>query len=107
MRNAWGPQQPVENLCKQVQEFLDCPEAGGVTIGAAQWISVVYTNIFVTYSFMSACHPWNEKEAIDKTWINFEAHFTAAYHQHKQMKGESASTYGYHSANAAVAQNED
>jgi hypothetical protein len=44
---------------------------------------------------MSACRWWNEK------------HFAAAHRQHKQMQGESATTAGYHSANAAVSHTED
>jgi hypothetical protein len=56
---------------------------------------------------MSACLRWNEKHAIEKTWTQFKSHFAAARRQHKQMQGESASTAGYHSANAAVSHNED
>jgi hypothetical protein len=36
----------------------------------------------------------------------FKSHFAAAHRQHKQMKGESAATAGYHSANADVTHNE-
>jgi hypothetical protein len=32
MRNAWGPQQPVETLFKQIQECVDYAEARGTTI---------------------------------------------------------------------------
>jgi hypothetical protein len=56
---------------------------------------------------MSACRRWNEKPAADKTWTHFKSHFTAAHRQHKQMQGESVATAGYHSANAAMTQNED
>jgi hypothetical protein len=56
---------------------------------------------------MSACRRWNEKPATDKTWTHFKSHFAAARHQHKQMQGETAATAGYHSANAAMTQNED
>jgi hypothetical protein len=56
---------------------------------------------------MSACHQWNEKHAIEKTWTQFKFHFAAAHRQHKQMQGESAATAGYHSANAAVGHTED
>jgi hypothetical protein len=41
------------------------------------------------------------------TWTQFKSQFAAAHRQHKQMQGESAATAGYHSANAAVAHNED
>jgi hypothetical protein len=56
---------------------------------------------------MSAYCRWNEKHAIEKTWTQFKSHFAAAHRHHKQVQGESAATYGYHSANAAVGQTED
>jgi hypothetical protein len=56
---------------------------------------------------MSACRRWNEKPGAEKTWTHFKSHFAAAHRQHKQMQGESAANAGYHSANAAVTQNED
>jgi hypothetical protein len=67
---------------------------------------VGYAKIFATGHFMIACHRWNEKHAIEKTWTQFKSHFAAANRQHKQMQGYSA-TAGYHSANAAVGQTED
>jgi hypothetical protein len=56
---------------------------------------------------MSACRRWNEKPTAEKTWAQFKSHFAAAHRQHKQIQGEFAATAGYHSANAAVTQNED
>jgi phage shock protein A len=56
---------------------------------------------------MIACRRWNEKPAAEKTWTHFKSHFAAAHRQHKQMQGESAATARYHSANAAMTQNED
>jgi hypothetical protein len=55
---------------------------------------------------MSACRRWNEKPSAERTWTHFKSHFAAAHRQHKQMQGESAATAGYHSANAAMTQNE-
>jgi hypothetical protein len=55
---------------------------------------------------MSACRRWNEKPLADKTWAQFKAHFSVARRQHKQMQGESATTAGCHSVNAAVGQTE-
>jgi hypothetical protein len=63
--------------------------------------------MFATGHFTSACHRWNEKHLIEKTWTQFKPHFAAAHRQHKQMQGESAVTAGYHSANAAVGKTED
>jgi hypothetical protein len=107
MRRAWDPQQPVETLFKQIQDCADYSEAGGVPIGPSQQINVGYAKIFATGHFMSACRRWNEKLTTEKTWTHFKSHFAAAHRQHKQMQWESAATAGYHSANAAMTQNED
>jgi hypothetical protein len=107
MRRAWDPQQPVETLFKQIQDCADYSEAGDVPIGPLQQINVGYAKIFATGHFMSACRRWNEKLATEKTWTHFKSHFAAARRQHKQMQGETAAHAGFHSANAAMTQNED
>jgi hypothetical protein len=95
---------PCSSRFKIVQIIL---RQGGVLIGHPHQINVGYAKIFPTGHFMSACHLWNEKTLADKTWAQFKAHFSAAHRQHKQMQGESSSTAGYHSTNAAVGQTED
>jgi hypothetical protein len=107
MRRAWDPQQPVETLFKKIQDCADYSEAGGVLVGHPQQINVGYAKIFTTGHFMSACCRWNEKPATEKTWTHFKSHFAAAHRLHKQMQGETAAHAGYHSANAAMTQNED
>jgi hypothetical protein len=107
MLRAWDPQQPVETLFKQIQDCAEYSEAGGVPIGPSQQINVGYAKIFATGHFMIACRRWNEKPAAEKTWTHFKSHFAAAHRQHKQMQEESAANSGYHSANAAMTQNED
>jgi hypothetical protein len=87
MRKAWDPQQPVETLFKQIEDCAELSEAGGVSIVHPQQINVSHAKIFATYHFMSTCCRWNEKNATDKTWANFKAHFAAAHRQHKQMQG--------------------
>jgi hypothetical protein len=107
MRRAWDLQQPVESLFKQIQDFANYSEAGGVHIGHLQQINVGYAKIFATGHFMSACCRWNKKPHAGKNRAQFKAHFSAAHRQHKKMQGESAATSRYHSANAAVGQTED
>jgi hypothetical protein len=87
MRKAWGPQQPMETMFKQIQGCADYAESEGVAIDHAQQINVGYAKIFATGSFMSACRRFNEKEPAYKTWTNFKIHFTAMHRQHKQMQG--------------------
>jgi hypothetical protein len=97
----------VETLFKQIQDCADYSEAGGVLIDHPQYMNVGYAKIFATGHFMSACRRWNEKPTVEKNCTQFKYHFAAAHRQHKQMQRESAATEGYHSANAAVTQNED
>jgi hypothetical protein len=107
MRRAWDPQQPVETLFKQIQDYADYSEAGCVPIGPSQKINVGYAKIFATGQFVSACRRWNEKPAVENTWTHFKYHFAAAHRQHNQMKGETAAHAGFHSANTAMTQTED
>jgi hypothetical protein len=39
---AWDPQQPVESLFKQIQDWADYSESGGILIGHPQQINVGY-----------------------------------------------------------------
>jgi hypothetical protein len=96
----------VETLFKQIQDCVDYYEAGSVLVVHPKQINVGYAKIFATCHFMSAYSRWNEKPAAEKTWTQLKSHFAAAHRQHKQMHGGSAATAGYHSANAAVTQNE-
>jgi hypothetical protein len=32
MRKAWDPQQPVKKLFKQIQDYVDDAESGGITM---------------------------------------------------------------------------
>jgi hypothetical protein len=107
MRRAWYPQKPGESLFKQIQDCDEYLEAGGVPIGPSQQINVGCAKLFATGHFMRACRRWNEKPAAEKTWTHFKSHFAAAHSQHKQIQGETAANAGYHSANAAMTQNED
>jgi hypothetical protein len=80
---------------------------GGVLIGHPQQINFGYAQIFATGHLMSACCRWNENPPRWKNWTKFKSRFAAAHRQQNQMQGESATTAGYHSANAAVTHNED
>jgi hypothetical protein len=53
MRQAWDPQQPVDSLFKQIQDFADYFEAGGVPIGHPQQINAGYAMLNYSHS----CNP--------------------------------------------------
>jgi hypothetical protein len=66
MCRAWDPHHPVETLFKQIQDYVDCSEAGGVLVGHPQHINIGYAHIFATCHFMSTCRRWNEKPTAEK-----------------------------------------
>jgi hypothetical protein len=51
MRKAWDPQQPVESLFKQIQDWVDYTDAGGIKISETQKLQTVYAKIFATGIF--------------------------------------------------------
>jgi phage shock protein A len=61
----------------------------------------------VASSLVTRNRSTNEKPTAEKTWTQLKSHFAADHLQHKQIQGESAVIAGYHSANAAVTQDED
>jgi hypothetical protein len=105
IREAWVPQQPVETLFKQIQDFVDYAEEGATTFCEAKKLTTDYSKTFSTGKIHSACRLWNERNPQDKTWNNFKIHFATAYCPHKQIQGETAAASGY--ATAAVVQPAD
>jgi hypothetical protein len=75
MRRDWDPQQPVDALFKQIKDYADYSEAGGVLIGHPQQINVGYAKIFATGHFMSARRRWNEKHHIKKNLDSIQISF--------------------------------
>jgi hypothetical protein len=90
-----------------IQDCSGSSEAGGVTIGHAHQIKVVFAKIFATGNFRSACRRRNEKDPVNQTWANFKVHFAAAHRQRKQMQVESSANSVYHAENLDVGQTED
>jgi hypothetical protein len=55
---------------------------------------------------MSACRPWNEKPATEKTWTHFKSHLQPLTVITSICKGKPLHD-GFHSANATMTHNED
>jgi hypothetical protein len=60
IRRAWDPQQPVESLFKQIQDYADYAdysEAGGVLIGHPQQINVGYAKNICNWALHECMSP--------------------------------------------------
>jgi hypothetical protein len=93
------------NIIQADSDCADNAEAGGITISEAQTLTTNYVKLLSTENVHNDCRRWKERNPQDQTWNSFNIHFTTAYRQHKQMKGEAAAASGY--ANAAVSQPAD
>jgi hypothetical protein len=63
MRQSWDPQQLVESLFKQIQDFADYFEAGGVPIGHPQQINAGYAMLNYSHSRNPPCAPaWTHRQ---------------------------------------------
>jgi hypothetical protein len=56
----------VDYLFKQIQDYTNFYDAGGIIIGHSHQINVGYSKIFATKHFMSSCRRWNERPTIEK-----------------------------------------
>jgi hypothetical protein len=61
MRRAWDPQQPVESLFKQIQDFADYSEAGDVLIGNQQQINFGYAKNICNWALHERLSPVEQK----------------------------------------------
>jgi hypothetical protein len=107
MRRAWDPQQPVESLFKQIQDCTNYSEAGGRPHWAPATNQRWVCHNICNWSLHERMSSVERETCHQKSWTQFKSHFAAAHRQHKQMQGGSAATAGYHSANTAVAHNEE
>ena len=48
--------------------------------------------------FYDECDEWYDNPRVDKTWVNFQAHFQDAQRKHKRNQIVSTRDGGYHGA---------
>jgi hypothetical protein len=101
MKAPIDPNQPIENLFTQMEKAVDFADAAGTPFSANQIVTTAYNLVFKTGLYNETCRDWRRRAAVDKTWTNFQSDFSAAAQDLRESQATSQ-TAGYHSANAAV-----
>eukprot|EP00957_Ditylum_brightwellii_P016905 1274925-Ditylum_brightwellii.AAC.1 len=100
MTKPFNPAAPIEDLFEQINDGQDLAIAAEIPYSKLQLINKAYDLIFKTGVHNDACKEWNRKPTADKTYANFQLHFTKAHRElhHLQVAARQA---GY-SANFAA-----
>ena len=75
MKEPWYPNQPFEQLVKQIQDAIDLADHVGVPYTPQQIVNVAYNLVERTGMFEIDCRVWREREATEeepKNWTTFK-----------------------------------
>ena len=100
MADAWTPDEPFENLWKRIRIIQQIAIAGTEPISNEATIELTLTALRKAGVYDHAIITWEDKEAIDQTWTNFELHFIKQ--EKLRQKKLTAAAAGYHGANKAT-----
>lgn len=77
IQKQWSPEQPLEDLFKQIRICRAFAE-GHDTITEKSAVRYALTNLENTGVFKEAVKEWKTKDENQKTWTNFKSHFQEA-----------------------------
>lgn len=95
LTEEWGPNRPFVDLVKRKHRVQEFAHNAGRPISDINGMDDLYTVIFLTRVLTEDCKKWDEKLEVDKTWPNFQTHFTEAQskvHRHQCQTFELART---------------
>jgi hypothetical protein len=79
LNTMYDPNQPIENLFKQIQDAPSFAVAGGQSYGDDMIINVAFTLVFNTGLFPDACRTCQAIAIVDKAWMKFKLDFAVAH----------------------------
>ena len=80
---------PPDKVYTPVEDFLDLGVAAGDPFTQREAVNMAFKIINETGRFAHFVRTWLERPAAQQTWINFKAHFNAAYKSIKEVKSLS------------------
>ena len=101
LKQPYEATENMELLYDQIEDAIEFADNAQQPYSPEQVLRIAYNLIFKCGEFERECEKWTEKDARDKTWANFKAHFTRA---HKRMRDSKASagSAGFGRANAVI-----
>ena len=95
----YDPEEPIEVLFTQIEDCIHYADAGGAPYTAAQILHNAYYLVFSTGQYKEACREWRMLTPVQKTWTQFQAHFSRA-HADRKIEQRASQQGNYHTANA-------
>jgi hypothetical protein len=99
--HTFNPDEPLELLWARIKECRRFAAAGADPISEITVVRKTLAILEKTGVFADAVRDWRKKADADWTWNNFKTAFTAA--NTERERENTATSAGYHSANAAAA----
>jgi hypothetical protein len=96
----WTPDNPIEDLWIRIRNVHRYATAGHEPIPDTTAICLTIKVLEQTGVFLTATERWREKEEVDWTMIDFQAHFNKA--DKERIRKLTAQTGGFHGAHAAT-----
>jgi hypothetical protein len=94
----------IQTLYSRIKDIQTYAQASIRTFTDQHIVDAVYTIINKTGVYYDDCDDWLETTPQPQTWTNFQKHFNAA-HRKAKRKQRTTQSEGYHSANAALQNN--
>jgi hypothetical protein len=100
----YDPREPLSTVFDSLEELEDLGKAAQLPYTAAQIISFAHEILMRSNIFENSLITWNEKTAVNKTWVNFKSHFENAHKALRLVRGKTMSDSGFQQANYLATQ---
>jgi hypothetical protein len=100
LTEAWNPDDPIENLWKNIKIVRAIAAQGGEPISDGTTIQLTLIALGKTGVHSHAVETWFDKDDAKHTWANFQLHFNK--HEKTRLKKLTAQSAGFHGAQNAM-----
>jgi hypothetical protein len=96
LTEAWNPDDPIENLWRNIKVTRAVANQGGEAISDGTTIQLTLLALGKTGVHSHAIETWFDKDEADHTWANFQLHFNK--HEKIRLSKLTAQGAGFHGA---------
>ena len=93
MKTPWNQDEPLENIFRQIEKYMEFAEQGGAPMSNMQEINISHVIMTQVQAFKDACKDWRCLPLSQQTWPRLKQHFFEAY---QDWKVESRHNTGEH-----------
>jgi hypothetical protein len=100
LTEAWNPDDPIENLWKNIKIIRAVATQGAEPISDGTTVQLTLLALGKTGVHSHAIETWFDKDEADHTWTNFQLHFNK--HEKTRLSKMTAQAAGFHGAQNAT-----